>query len=284
VAHVPSVVQAPPVLPGACQPVQHHTPMASYQTTDLWEEINRHRGGEDSRTTIKHNCERRRDIEGHNLERDFDLHALVGARQVAHAPLPLAPQEFGGGGGMALAPHLCMVVWPPKFQPHLPEKYDRTVNPTEFLQIYSTSVLTVGGNEAIMANYFPVALTGTARSWLMNLPEGTLHSWSELCRQFMANFESAYTRLGNLIGLHTIQEHPGESLRSFIRRFSQVRNTIPRLSNASIVVAFCQGVRDEKMLEKLTTHDVHDVSALFSWLTSVPRLRRVIPGTPQLPK
>jgi hypothetical protein len=27
-----------------------------------------------------------------------------------------------------------------------------------------------------MANYFPVALTGTARSWLMNLPEGTLHS------------------------------------------------------------------------------------------------------------
>jgi hypothetical protein len=25
-----------------------------------------------------------------------------------------------------------------------------------------------------MANYFPVALTGTAWSWLMNLPEGTL--------------------------------------------------------------------------------------------------------------
>jgi hypothetical protein len=26
-----------------------------------------------------------------------------------------------------------MVVWPPKFRPHLPEKYDRTVNITEFL-------------------------------------------------------------------------------------------------------------------------------------------------------
>jgi hypothetical protein len=32
-----------------------------------------------------------------------------------------------------------------------------------------------------MVNYFPVALMGTARSWLMNLPEGTLDSWSELC-------------------------------------------------------------------------------------------------------
>jgi hypothetical protein len=71
---------------------------------------------------------------------------------------------------MALAPHLCMVLWLHKFRPHLPEKYDGTVNPAEFLQIYSTSILVTGSNDAIMANYFSVALTGTA----MNLLEGTL--------------------------------------------------------------------------------------------------------------
>jgi hypothetical protein len=157
-----------------------------------------------------------------------------------------------------------MVVWPRKFRPHLPEKYDGTVNPTEFLQIYSTSILAAGGDEAIMANYFPVAFIGTARSWLMNLPEGTLVSWPELCCQFTANFESAYAWPGNETDLHAIQQRPGESLRSFIQRFSQVRNTIPRISNASVVVAFHQGVRDEKMLEKLATHDIQDVSALFS--------------------
>jgi hypothetical protein len=121
---------------------------------------------------------------------------------------------------MALAPHLRMVVWPPKFRPHLPENYDGTVNPVEFLQIYSTSILAAGGNEAVMANYFPVALTGTTRSWLMNLPEGTLHSWSELCCQFTANFGSTYARSGNEIDLHAIQQRPGESLCSFIQRFS----------------------------------------------------------------
>jgi hypothetical protein len=52
-------------------------------------------------------------------------------------------------------------------------------------------------------------------------------------------------------------------MRSFIQRFSQVHNTIPRISNASVVVVFPQGVRDEKMLEKLTTHDIQDVSVLF---------------------
>jgi hypothetical protein len=98
----------------------------------------------------------------------------------------------------------------------------------------------------------------------MNLPEGTLGSWSKLCHQFKSNFESTYTRPGNETDLHAIQQCPGESLRSFVQRFSQVRNIIPRISNASVVVAFCQGVRDEKMLEKLTTHDIQDVSTLFS--------------------
>jgi hypothetical protein len=59
---------------------------------------------------------------------------------------------------VALAPHLRMVVWLCKFWPHLPEKYDRIVNPTELLQIYSTSILTAGGDKVVMANYFPMAL------------------------------------------------------------------------------------------------------------------------------
>jgi hypothetical protein len=71
-----------------------------------------------------------------------------------------------------------------------------------------------------MANYFPIALTRTARSWIINLPEGTLDSWPELCRQFTAKFKSAYARPGNETDLHAVQQRPGESLRSFVQRFS----------------------------------------------------------------
>jgi hypothetical protein len=73
----------------------------------------------------------------------------------------------------------------------------------------------------------------------MNLSEGTLTSWQELCHQFTANFESAYARLGNETNLQAVRQRSGESLRSFIQRFSQVRNTIPHISNASVVVTFC---------------------------------------------
>jgi hypothetical protein len=53
-------------------------------------------------------------------------------------------------------------------------------------------------------------------------------------------------------------------LRSFIQWFSQVRNTIPRISNASVIVAFRQGVRDKKTLEKLAMHDVQDITEIFN--------------------
>jgi hypothetical protein len=102
------------------------------------------------------------------------------------------------------------------------EKYNGTINPVEFLQIYTTSILATGGNEAIMDNYFPMALTGMTWSWLMNLTPGSLYSWEGLCCQFMTNFESAYSQPSNEVDLHAVQQRPGESLRSFIQRFFQV--------------------------------------------------------------
>jgi hypothetical protein len=149
-------------------------------TTDLRDELIRRCRGEDSRVTIEHHCERCRNIKGRNLERDFESLAPAREALAARVMRPLS-SPAGSAGCMALAPHLHMVVWPRKFWLHLPEKYDETVNPAEFLQIYS-SILAAGGDAAVMANYFLVALAGTTWSWLMNPPEGSLTSWEELCR------------------------------------------------------------------------------------------------------
>jgi hypothetical protein len=55
------------------------------------------------------------------------------------------------------------VDWPTKFRPDLPEKYDGTIDPEEFLQIYTTAIQAAEGGPQVMANYFHVALRGTAR-------------------------------------------------------------------------------------------------------------------------
>jgi hypothetical protein len=167
-------------------------------------------------------------------------------------------------GCAALADHLRAATWPSKFRPHLPEKYDGTSNPSEFLQVYVTSIMAAGGDIVVMATYFHVALSGPAWTWLMNLTPGSIYSWEELCARFTANFASAYQWHGVEAHLHAVWQEPGETLRAFISRFTKVRGTIPRIYDASIITAFCQGVCDEKMLEKLATHDVETVTTLFA--------------------
>jgi hypothetical protein len=79
--------------------------------------------------------------------------------------------------------------------------------------------------------------------------------------------------------LHAVRQEPGETLRTFISRFTKVRGTIPRISDDSIITAFYQGVRDEKMLEKLATHDVETVPHSSLWPTNAPELPRAVHGT-----
>jgi hypothetical protein len=236
------------------------------QTNNLRAELNRRRAGEDARISLERACERCQNIEGRNLDQDFAVVAPqtpMGARSQAGVPLASV-------GCASLVDYLRVASWPSKFRPHLPEKYDGTSNPSEFLQVYVTAITIAGGNTAVMATYFHVALSGPARTWLMNLAPGSIYSWEELYARFVANFASAYQQHGVEAHLQAVRQEPGETLRTFISRFTKVRGTIPCISDASIITAFRQGVRDEKMLEKLATYDVETVPTLFGWLRCHP--------------
>jgi hypothetical protein len=158
------------------------------QTNDLWAELNRRRAGEDARVSLERARERRQNIDGRNLDQDFAAVAPqtpMGTQSQTGVPL-------AGVGCAALADHLRATSWLPKFRSHLPEKYDGTSDPSEFLQVYVTAITVAGGNTVVMATYFHVALSGPARTWLMNLTPGSVYSWEELCARFIANFASAY--------------------------------------------------------------------------------------------
>jgi hypothetical protein len=142
------------------------------KTNDLRAELNRRRVGEDARVSLERARERRQNIDGRDLDQDFAAVAPqtpMGTRSQTGVPL-------AGVGCAALADHLRVASWPPKFRPHLSEKYDGTTNLSEFLQVYVTAITLAGGNTAVMATYFHVALSGPAQTWLMNLTPGSVYS------------------------------------------------------------------------------------------------------------
>jgi hypothetical protein len=139
---------------------------------DLRDEINRSRVDKDACIFLERARERRGNLEGHNLEQDFAVVAPQASGDARfQTSIPLA-----GVGCAALANHLRAATWPPKFQPHLLEKYDGTTNSSEFLQVYVTAITAAGGGTAVMATYFHVVLFGLARTWLMNQAPGSIYS------------------------------------------------------------------------------------------------------------
>jgi hypothetical protein len=104
-------------------------PVTLERYDDLQAELNRRRAGEDARVSLERARERRQNIEGHNLDKDF----AVVAPQTPRGARIQADVLLAGVGYAALADHLRAATWPSKFRPHLPEKYDGTSNPSEFL-------------------------------------------------------------------------------------------------------------------------------------------------------
>jgi hypothetical protein len=128
-------------------------PASMERSNDLRAELNRRRAGEDAHVSLERAREHRQNVEGRNLDYDFAAVAPqtpTGARIQVGVPL-------AGVGYTALAYHLRAVTWPSKFRLHLPEKYDGTSNPSEFLQVYVTTITAAGGDTAVMATYFHVA-------------------------------------------------------------------------------------------------------------------------------
>ena len=58
-------------------------------------------------------------------------------------------------GCLTFNPELRSVAWSGKFKADLPPRYDGTLDPAEFLQLYELSVETANGNEKIWQIGFP---------------------------------------------------------------------------------------------------------------------------------
>jgi hypothetical protein len=118
-------------------------------------------------------------------------------------------------------------MWPAKFKAGHIDRYDGSNNSEEFIQVYQIVIEAAGGDDRVKANFLPMALSGVARSWLINLPEGSIHSWDQLCAMFIRNFQGTYERSSTAETLKTIKQKHDESLHDYVKRFYNARNDIP---------------------------------------------------------
>jgi hypothetical protein len=110
----------------------------------------------------------------------------------------------------------------------------------------------VGGDDRIKANYLPMALSGAARSWPINLSEGTIYNWDQLCAMFIGNFQGTYEWLSTIETLKTAKQKHNESPWDYVKCFCNAWNTILNIQGIKIINAFCDGVNGIKTVEEIT--------------------------------
>jgi hypothetical protein len=99
-----------------------------------------------------------------------------------------------------------------------------------------------------MANYLPVYLSSSARTWLLGLPAGSVRSWNHLRWLFTNNFHATCAWLGVDWDLASIVQKKGESLWEYIQRFCNKRNVILEVNDKSIVMFCKKGLRDASLI------------------------------------
>ncbi|GFZ17188.1 hypothetical protein Acr_26g0004580 [Actinidia rufa] len=142
--------------------------------------------------------------------------------------------------------------------------YEGKTDPMDHLDSYKSLMSLQGCSDEVMCKAFSTTLKGPARSWFRKLSPGTIDSFGDLSRLFVANFMSCRNRQKNASHLFTIHQKEAESLKDFVKRFNQAILEVEDSSDKVIIMAMMEGLRPGPLFDSLFKNVPETLSALQS--------------------
>ena len=93
-----------------------------------------------------------------------------------------------------LAAELQAIPWPQSYKPPQLPMYDGHSDPKQFLMSYEATISSYGGNTAVMAKSFVMAVRSVAQTWYSSLRPGTITSWQKLKDMLVTSFQGFQTK------------------------------------------------------------------------------------------
>jgi hypothetical protein len=93
-----------------------------------------------------------------------------------------------------LSTELQATPWPQSYKPPQLPMYDGHSDPKQFLMSYEGTISSYGGNTAVMAKSFVMAVKSVAQTWYSSLRPGTITSWQKLKDMLITSFQGFQTK------------------------------------------------------------------------------------------
>jgi len=119
---------------------------------------------------------------------------------------------------------------PEKWKGFNRDRYDGSTDPDEHMDAYTTHMSLYTSDNAVLCRVFPKSLKGAALSWFTKLSPNSIDSFATLVAKFETQFVTSQPHHLTSIALVGIRQEKGESLRTFVDRFSKVARSIRNLS------------------------------------------------------
>jgi len=119
---------------------------------------------------------------------------------------------------------------PDKWKGFNRDRYDGTTDPDEHMDAYTTHMSLYSTDNAVLCRVFPTSLKGGALSWFTKLPANLIDCFETLMAKFDVQFATNRSHHLTSIALVGIRQEKGESLRTFVDRFSKTAMSICNLS------------------------------------------------------
>jgi hypothetical protein len=121
--------------------------------------------------------------------------------------------------------------------------YDGHSDPKQFLMSYKATMSSYGGNTAVMAKSFVMAVKSVAQTWHLSLRPGTITSWLKLKDMLITSFQGFQTKPVTAQALFQCTQDHEEYLQAYVRRFLRLREQAPTVPNEIVIDAMIKGLR-----------------------------------------
>ncbi|KAK1629250.1 hypothetical protein QYE76_003565 [Lolium multiflorum] len=121
------------------------------------------------------------------------------------------------------------------------------------------------GQQALGRALLPLMLLGSARTWLNNLPAGSINGWLDFEAAFISNFTGTYRRPGRPQQLEMCKQGADGADRAYLTRWCEMRNSCEGVHEIQAVGFFMAGCRQNTMLwHKLRRSEPKTMAALMA--------------------
>jgi hypothetical protein len=142
-----------------------------------------------------------------------------------------------------LAAELQAIPWPPSYKPPQLPMYDGHLDPKQFLMSYEATISSYGGNAAVMAKSFVMAVKNVAQTWYSSLWPGTITSSQKLKDMLVTSFQGFQTKPVTAQALFQCTQDHEEYHQAYVRRFLRLRAQAPTMPNEIVIEAMIKGLR-----------------------------------------